>query len=244
MGFTMPEDALSALIIGFVSGVLATLLSWIISHIIFSPRIKVSRDIAFRLTPDKRPVLDEKERPIRDENDEIILEDYRASVYRIKIENASFRNAFDIKIYIRLNYKQQYAIINVPDQPVLLSIPWYARLPLLKKFFPKCDIYQHQKLFPFRMTDIRMQKIQGFKDNPRLIGLFKKRELSLSDFNDEKTTLEVIVTAYDSFSGTAQRTLSQTYTQEEIDKFVIPGYFKDGEMFVTSDEQQPQTSSI
>ena len=95
------------------------------------------------------------------------------------------------------------------------------------------ETYEHHRTIPFRMTDIRLSKIEGY-NKPDLKQKHTDGVLSLNDFKKEDTIVEFVVMAVDSISGSALRTVSKRFTQKDLDKHVKEGKFLDGEMKVRS----------
>ena len=83
-------------VIGLISGFIASILTWIVTTVLLSPKVEISRHIHIK------PLDDGK------------------VLYRMKIKNfAKFRMAYDITIYFRILYKGVYLNIKAPEIPVL-----------------------------------------------------------------------------------------------------------------------------
>jgi len=224
---------LSGVLAGVISGVCVTSFFWWLAHILLSPKIQLSRDIAFQKVREKRIKKDSNNKVIKDSKGKPIEEYYWATVYRFKIANEAFRNAFDINIFLRIRFKGQYAVIQAPYQPFLNSKK-FKPPKWMRKILNYTDSYQNHRLVPFRMTNIRITKIEGFKNEAYLLEKHDNGELCMEDFRQDDTLFEIIINAVDSVSGSALRVISQTYTQEELDRHIKEGEFLDGEMFVRS----------
>lgn len=241
--YTLFNDKLflSGVLTGIISGIVVTSFSWWFAHILLSPKIRISKDIAYKKVQEKRPKKDSNGKILKDSKGKPIEEIYFATVYRFKIANNAFRNAFDINIFLRIRYKGQYAVFQAPYQPFLNKKRIKPPL-MIQKILGYRETYQNHRLIPFRMTNIRMAKIEGFKDEEKLKEKHSNGELCMDDFKNEDTIFEIIINAVDSLSGSALRVISHTYTQEDLDKHVKEGEFLDGEMFVRT-KQQTKTPS-
>lgn len=89
---------MDSFVIGLISGFIASILTWILTTILLSPKVEISRHI------NKQEQGDGK------------------VLYKMKIKNfARFRMAYDITIYFRILYKGVYLNIKAPEIPVLHS---------------------------------------------------------------------------------------------------------------------------
>lgn len=237
------SDFYSGLFSGCISGVVVTFLTWFVVNRLLAPHINISRDIAYAIVDDRRDKKDAHGKTIRDEKGNPVKEVYKATVYRFKIENTSLRDAFDINIFVRIRYKTQYAIIRLPYQPFLNRRRWRPLIWIKKLSGKYNETYEHHRLVPFRMTDIRLKKIEGFKSEENLIKKHKNGELNLDDFKHDDTIVEIIVMAVDSMSGSALRVRSQLYTQSDLNRHVKEGEFLDGEMFVRAKDEKKKTAT-
>lgn len=217
---------------GGLSGIIVTFVSWFITMRLFAPRIKVSRDIAYELIDEIRELKDESGAVAKDVNDKPVMESNKAYVYRIKLANESIRKAFDVKIFFRLRYENHYATIELPYQPYLMNQKW-----ILKRWKDKWkgvkETYEHHRTIPFRLTDIRISKIEGY-NNYELKQKHANGTLCLNDFKKDDTIVEFVVMAVDSVSGSALRILAKKFSQKDLNEHVKEGKFLDGEMEIRS----------
>lgn len=215
---------------GSISSFLVTLLFGWSTTRLMSPRLKISEDIAFEVVDEEREQKDSNGIVIRDSNGKPILIPYKAHVYRIKLANNSLRKAFDIRVFFRLRYNNHYATIELPYQPYLMS-----RQSLFKRWRNKTkglkESFDNHRTIPFRLTDIRISKIEGYNE-PILQQKHRDGVLFLDDFKKEDTIVEFVVMAVDSVSGSALRVLMKNFSQKELDEHVKEGKFLDGEMVV------------
>ncbi len=231
------REFLIGLISGGVSGVIVTFISWLITTRLLAPRLKVSRDIAYEIIDDVREQKDENGQVVKDSNGKPIEIRYQAYVYRIKLANISIRSAFDIRIFFRLRYNNHYATIELPYLPYLKNrkcITARIVIYLAKTIGLYQETYDNHRKIPFRLTDIRFSKIEGF-NKPELIQKHATGELNLEDFRDDNTIVEFVVMAVDSISGAALRIVTKRYTQQDLDEHVKKGKFLDGKMRVYTD---------
>lgn len=223
-------------LVGLFSGGLSSLFVtisfwWVISRL-FAPCLEISRDIAYEIVDEEREQKDGNGVTSKDEKGTPIMIPYKAYVYRIKLANVSIRGAFDIKIFFRLRYENHYATIELPYQPYLkgrknILVRWKNKKKKIE------ETYEHHRTIPFRLTDIRLSKIEGY-NKPELKQKHADGVLNLNDFKKEDTIVEFVVMAVDSLSGSALRTVSKRFTQNDLDKHVKKGKFLDGEMEIRS----------
>ena len=227
------SDFLLGLITGGVSSIAVTFASWLISSRLMAPHLILSRDIAVEKVQEERKQTDAHGRVVKDKNGNAVMVSYKASVYRIKLANVSTRSAFDIRTFFRIRYDNHYATIELPYLPYLKR-----RKSRISKLFDKEDseTYEHHRTLPFRLTDIRLSKIEGY-NKPELKRRHAAGVLDLNDFRKEDTIVEFIVMAVDSISGSALRVVSKRYTQKDLDKYVKEGEFIDGQMSVKTNNK-------
>lgn len=230
-------DFIIGLVSGGLSGIIVTFVSWLITTRLLAPRLEISPDIAYEIIHEEREQKDYNGRVVKDGNGKSVMIPYEAFVYRIKLANTSIRKAFDVRIFFRLRYDNHYATIELPYQPYLMS-----RKNIFKRWNDKRkdikDTYEHHRTIPFRLTDIRISKIEGY-NNSVLKRKHAEGVLSLNDFKRDDTIVEFVVMAVDSISGSALRVLAKKFSQKDLDKHVKEGNFLDGEMTIRSKTQTP-----
>ncbi|MBQ6881639.1 MAG: hypothetical protein IJN55_03615 [Alistipes sp.] len=228
-------EFISGLISGGLSGVVVSLCWWLVTTRLLAPHLKISPDIAYEIINETREKKDSYGRVVKDANGKAIMIPYKAIVYRIKVANVSIRKAFDIRIFFRLRYENHYATIELPYQPYLMS-----RKNRLARWIDRCkgvkETYEHHRTIPFRLTDIRISKIEGYK-NPDLMQRHTDGVLCLNDFKKDDTIVEFVMMAVDSISGSALRVLAKKFSQKDLDEHVKEGRFLDGEMVIRSNIQ-------
>ena len=226
------SEFLSGLASGCFSGIIVTILLWYISTRLLTPRIKISKDIAYEIVPEEGITKDKDGAICVDEYGNPIKSRYNAYVYRIKLENETTRNAFDIRVYFRLCYDNHYSTIELPYLPYL-----QGQKNLIKRIFNKLKnkekSYEHHRTLPFRMTNIRLSKIEGY-NIPTLKQKHANGDLNLKDFRKDDTIIEFVIMAFDSFTGSPRRVVSNRYTQKELDEYLKEGEFLDGQMHVNA----------
>lgn len=224
------HDFFVGLYSGSISSFPVTLLFWWSTTRLLSPRIRISEDIALEIVDEEKERKDSNGLVIRDSNGKPIMTPYKTYVYRIKLANNSLRKAFDIRVFFRLRYNNHYATIELPYQPYLMSRKsffkrWRNKLKGLKESF------DNHRTIPFRLTDIRISKIEGYNE-PVLQKKHRDGILFLDDFKKEDTIVEFVVMAVDSVSGSAIRVLMKKFSQKDLEEHVKEGKFLDGEMVV------------
>jgi hypothetical protein len=149
--------------------------------------------------------------------------------YYIKIINdAWLRNAFDVSFSFRIYYEGAFVKPTEPNVPDLYS----KNCETKKK-------YSYERAIQFDLQTIPETRI-AHASNPLLIQSYSEKKLRLKDFfstnSENNTYVEVVVTAYDSFTKSRKSKVIK-FKQEAI----TPGEFKDGERHVTSINPKSKT---
>lgn len=200
-----------------ISGAVIALSGWYLSHRIFRPKISVSKEIAFEKIKEEREVK---------VNGKKVRRTVVSTVYRIKISNEGHRTAFDVKVYIRIMFRNNYLTIALPYLP---AIDGYSK----EKDKPETEKeYAHQRVLPFRLTDANLSKFEGYNDE-KLIEKYNDWSICLDDLLEESTMLEIVLIAVDSFSGSSLRVMSRRMKFNELKKSIKEGYFAPGRLLVT-----------
>lgn len=238
---TMLNDILNShefyvgLFSGGVSSFFVTLLFWWATTRLMSPRLKISDDIAYEILDEVREQKDSHRLTIKDSSGKPVMTPYRAHVYRIKLANISLRKAFDIRVFFRLRYNNHYATVELPYQPYLMN-----QINIFRRWINSSkgikDTYENHRTIPFRLTDIRISKIEGYNE-PNLRQKYEEGVLCLEDFKKDDTIVEFVVMAVDNVSGAAVRVLTKKFTQKDLDEHVKEGKFLDGEMVIRANIQ-------
>ncbi len=132
--------------------------------------------------------------------------------YRIKISNETPQDAYNIRGYVRIRYKKLYLTIKLPSTPIL-----HGNNGFYKE-------YDFQRIFPFRLTSLKLDTIKGTEDK-KIIRLFNSKKLELHHFNDEDTILEIVIMSVDSISGGVLDVQVRTFNFNEFESKVKTGEY-------------------
>lgn len=174
---------------GILSGLIASLIYGFLINYIKRPSIRVSKDIGVEVLQDGQ------------------------HIYRIRISNESKRDAYEVRIFFRLRYRNKYMTIEQPFVPVLCAKKGENDNP--NKF---------QRELPFKLTNIRKSKIEGFGCD-ELVKKYDNGTLCFDDFKDEETQLEIILFAVDGKSGLGFKSIVRTYDYKELSEHKKEGKY-------------------
>lgn len=132
--------------------------------------------------------------------------------YRTKISNETPQDAYDIKAYVRVRYKQKYLTLKLRPTPIL-----HGNDGTHKEF-------DYQRIFPFKLTNLNLDTLRGTEDK-EIINLYKSKKLELHHFNDEDTILEIIIMSVDSISGGTLDVQVRTFNYDDLKTKVKTGEF-------------------
>ncbi len=143
-----------------------------------------------------------------------IARKYHDSVveYRTKISNETPQDAYDIRAYVRVRYKKKYLTLKLRPTPIL-----HGNDGTYKE-------YDYQRVFPFKLTNLNLDTLQGIEDK-EIINLYKSKKLELHHFNDEDTILEIIIMSVDSISGGTLDVQVRTFNYDDLKTKVKTGEF-------------------
>lgn len=154
---------------------------------------------------------------------QIIKQKDGTTLYKLKIQNQGFkRNAYDIRTNIRIRYRGVYLSIPSPTIPVLMC-----------KGRGKHK-FDNERLLPFNLSDIRDTKINGFKD-AALKRKYESKRLTLNDFKDKDTRLEIVLIAYNGISNASYKMLILDYDFKQMIAAASKGLFEPGSLKLTRD---------
>lgn len=132
--------------------------------------------------------------------------------YRTKISNETPQDAYDVRGYIRIRYKKKYLTIKLTSTPII-----HGNNGFYKE-------YDFQRIFPFRLTSLKLDTIKGTEDK-KIIRLFNSKKLELHHFNDEDTILEIVIMSVDSISGGVLDVQVRTFNFNEFESKVKTGEY-------------------
>jgi hypothetical protein len=142
------------------------------------------------------------------------VSDNKHSEYRLKIINeAQKRDAYNVSTYFRIHFEEIYFTLELPY------------LPILKR--------NDERTIPINIKGLNSPKIDGLS-NATIKVKYHTGELTLEDFFNEgqKVSLEIVLFAYDKFSGAQACVLSHKILKENI----VRGKFDKGKREVTPEK--------
>ena len=132
--------------------------------------------------------------------------------YRTKISNETPQDAYDVRGYIRIRYKKKYLTIKLTSTPIL-----HGNNGIYQE-------YDFQRVFPFRLTSLKLDTIKG-TDDYKIIRLFKSKKLELHHFKDEDTIMEIVIMSVDSISGGVSDVQVMTFNFNEFETKIKTGEY-------------------
>lgn len=212
----MDLSLILSLLSGVISGILATWIFWWYNNIYLSPKIVVSKDIGYKLKAEIKEITENL--------GDIKKIEHKTTVYKIKISNETGRDAYDIRVFIRIYYNGTYAILQLPYVPIIHGKT--EKYPFI-----------NEREFPFCMTDMRLSKVESFED-PKILDKYKSGNLILEDFNDKDTLFEIIIFATDSKSGAITRLNTIKRSYKELLSSIKEGDFVPGTLKVINKQSK------